>query len=473
MTMLLHTCIAIAASSAVAESTPIPTVAPTTAGPTLAPTPPPVTDGYASMMLLGGTAFIMTIFCMASAHLKFIQSHTWSLLTAAVSIFVAVSWNTVVNYVVNTVLKIDNTADPPTFASIASSTIQILVYWTIALCVFFVFKSSVLRLKGYGTIAGHIMGFASIHLWNQVCHLSPFRNSAWWIVPVVFLIYLAVTAVILLTFRTAVHLIEKALNVKEEDCDRLHDQSLDTANDFSSLGAAFLVATWVKYLVFGQLDPAMADPVGPRESKQVWLLLIVGFLFGLVGAGLTAAAHAIKKSARCLDIFSTVFHTAASMLILDAFYWHFLPKAPTELLGKLMVAFILSELVAFGVTGMGVAAHACGNVPGALRGILTGLGLVLGSSWEKTFDASIDSLDQFGLGDAQKTLISFSLVAVVFPAWLVYILPKGDDDLKKEYKGKSPPIWAVCCDAKFCEDDEDELEQYARGDLDDVEDDLS
>lgn len=67
-----------------------------------------------------------------------------------------------------------------------------------------------------------------------------------------------------------------------------------------------------------------------------------------------------------------------------------------------------------------------------LKGMMTATSLMVGMGWEKTFDACMDGLADYMVGsESDSRHIELFLFVLVFPAWVVYILVKTDDDLKK------------------------------------------
>jgi hypothetical protein len=244
--------------------------------------------------------------------------------------------------------------------------------------------------------------------------------------------------------------------VSKEDQDRWHEQSADTGTDFFCLGTAFLITTWIKFLIYGQLDPALTDATTQRDGTQTWWLFAVSMLFFILSAVGTKVAHA-KGGGMAWDVFCTVCATVAAMTLLDVWNWWCLAKAYAPLLGHLQIACDLTLISVVGVLIVAFLDRKCGVNKRALRGAFTGLALCVGSSWEKTFDAALDGLgDSFGIVKMRKTLVTLSLIVIVFPAWMVYILTKSDADLKKIYATNSPPVWAVCCDYDPCEEDDDD-----------------
>lgn len=68
------------------------------------------------------------------------------------------------------------------------------------------------------------------------------------------------------------------------------------------------------------------------------------------------------------------------------------------------------------------------EVDQALRGMITGLGMLVGFSWERCFDASVGGLARyevlFGMSPpVNRVLLASFLALMVLPAWKWYILP--------------------------------------------------
>jgi len=81
---------------------------------------------------------------------------------------------------------------------------------------------------------------------------------------------------------------------------------------------------------------------------------------------------------------------------------------------------------------------------GALRSIISGVGLVIGLSWEKSFALAIGAI---AIKARQplwfRDLFDFALVVVVLPAWCLYIIPLAHTELIVEQvaseQGNRPP----------------------------------
>jgi len=142
----------------------------------------------------------------------------------------------------------------------------------------------------------------------------------------------------------------------------------------------------------------------------------------------------------------------ASFCMLDALSWSVLPGAPSEVASKLAVCIEISMIAMIVVVIVAIVDLFAKEAQLALKGAYVGLGLAVGVSWEKTFDAAVDGLDAFGFNEPRKALISFFLLAIVFPAWMLHMLTKSDPELRKIYQKNPPPLWGVCCDWDPCQE---------------------
>jgi hypothetical protein len=98
----------------------------------------------------------------------------------------------------------------------------------------------------------------------------------------------------------------------------------------------------------------------------------------------------------------------------------------------------------------------------AMRGVNNAISLAMGLSWEKVFDGGSDGLGEFmpagNDNSTLQTVVKLGFVLIVFPAWMVYMLPNADDDIKAAMadvlaKGNLP------CSA--CWNDEDLYDEHS------------
>merc|ERR1712070_1090146 len=99
------------------------------------------------------------------------------------------------------------------------------------------------------------------------------------------------------------------------------------------------------------------------------------------------------------------------------------------MIGKLMVAMTWSFIFIVAVFAFSVGLQfSSGSFKTLLRGEFTAVGIAVGLSWEHLFDTSLEgiaeSVDEGLYAKVWMACFTFLLAAIVFPAWVVYILPR-------------------------------------------------
>merc|ERR1719238_794750 len=85
----------------------------------------------------------------------------------------------------------------------------------------------------------------------------------------------------------------------------------------------------------------------------------------------------------------------------------------------------------------------------ALDALVTAIGLLIGLCWEQTFDVAVETIVEMHhdkgiiFQDCVLFGMSLCLVLVVLPAWMVYILPKTDEELQKLVPPLTP-VTIIC-----------------------------
>lgn len=256
--------------------------------------------------------------------------------------------------------------------------------------------------------------------------------------------------------------------IDDEDMDRWHDQSLDSGNEFFALCLGFLLTMFLRCLITGAF-PSVDGELGGVESASVWWLVFAGLIVLLLAAGAKYALHGMHKAekkknqkegstmaSKSVELLSSSLSNAAAFSFVFAGMWLVGNNESVEVLALVLNAFLLSfSGICFVLASSMV--HKLGALKRTLKGIFTAISLAVGYSWEKTFDGAMDGLSDLdwfsGSADKAKTLKFFftlGLILLAFPAWMVYIMPKDNDDVKKALKSAlakgSLPCRAVCCD---------------------------
>jgi len=103
----------------------------------------------------------------------------------------------------------------------------------------------------------------------------------------------------------------------------------------------------------------------------------------------------------------------------------------------------------------------------ALRGMISGLGLLVGFSWERCFDASVEGLaSHHYMGNLPPALNRMALAVVlaimVLPAWKWYILPMLHREDEEEHSSESQEPHLPCLLDRLGSLDEDKLDGGAK-----------
>lgn len=428
--------------------------------------------GESALLLVGSIAFVMVLFYLVNSHVKTIVSHTWSMINLSVSIFSAVVSYNVVSKLIE--LGLETVDGSP--GRILSRFLQLFGWWILVAGLLFCARDSPLHLLSHGTIGGHILGFAAIYLFGDICLSEFFKTSPWMVLLVIPIAWVT----IVLLFSTTIICRTAIKDDEDGGIDAWHDQSKDTGTDFLSMATAFLIVFFFRWLLIDPDGPPTIDgELGLAPSKGIYLLLL-STLFLFLSAIVAAAHHHIP--AFFMDFISTTVATSAAFLLIFGYMWR-VGETGSELFSQFKVAMLISiYAVAFLLLVVLFKTHCMrenlkGGLGGAFDPIWTGIGLAVGLSWEKVFDASMDGFSDYVSkqeGGNEKgakiieILFMVVVILVVVPAWQVYILPKADDGLQKKMSNAlsqgSLPLRAFCCDEDLyddydgIEDDEEEEE---------------
>lgn len=428
------------------------------------------------VFLLGGITFIMGIFYFVHARSPVIRRSTWTMLNLAVSIFLAVLYNSFWDKITQRMKGVnEESAHHAQHEPIYPLVIELLVWWiSFAFVGLYYSRKVLLQLKGWGIIGGHIIGFAAINLFGNIAQMDAFRASPWGTLLVV-LIFLVVMSVLLFASNVFANYIGKQL--EEEEAEQWHEQSEETAMDFVCLCGGFLISLWIRFLILGHVPPVHGSHAVASDSEvfqlcaaSVTLLVlcaVVSVFHHSFGRAKTLAAAVTNFVAHCLS-------NAAAYCLLFTLTWNFSGSLGHTLMSKAVVAFASSVVTMLFIVVVSLPVHFTETDATSLRGVFSGLSLCVGLSWEHAFNGSIEELtealeDQLPYADKQWTIIGFTavLVLITFPAWMAYILPKGDEHVAHKYKGKRFPwyaAWLVDADSDL-ECLEEDPEQSGQGDL--------
>lgn len=432
---------------------------------------------FEPIILLGGIGFIFSMYYMVNSHLPGVAAQTWSMISTSVSIFAAVMTYNCVKTLSLMVFSLKEAAGNESDAAyhavtgkhVLASTFGLVMWWLVVVTMLFVQRMSKLRLVAWGTIGGHILGFAAIDLYGAtiamatIFHDSPSKHL------LVLLIYVVTVPLFVAPLRFLIVLILKFVHVPEKAVDRFHDQCKDTATDFFCMGASFIVCLtcrgYIQYSRTGKAADALTSSV-THAPHETGLLIVCGLVFLALG-GSCRAVHAKKSEGalgNLMDVLATTLSLSSAWCLLDAANWFFMHRFEKAIMAKLCVAMVFSLVFIVAVGALSrLLSNAHGSMKQVLRGEFLAISLAVGLGWEKLFDTALEGAGEFVEDPIKKKLfvsfITLALVAVVFPAWTVYMLPKHDPELREEYGTETLRPFQACTDCEGVDEEELEMEE--------------
>lgn len=423
--------------------------------------------GEMSALLFGAVAFVMVIFYLVNSRAKLIRETTWDVINLSVSIFVAVLSYNVVSRLINLAGGLKEEEEGT--ALLTCKFLQLIGWWLFVVIVLFIMKDNLLQSKAHGTIGGHILGFAAISAFGNLAQSGWFNESPWRVL-LVLLIYFVVFTMLFFSSYVVRVIFEKVAPDDEDGMDTWHDQVKDTGTDFFSMGTAFLIVFFIRWKLHDDKIVTIDGELGVATDKA-WILIGLGWIFVIIAGLVHVGHHYVPHGA--MDYVSTTTSITAAFLLIFGYMWKLGDAGHSELSGQVSVVVTLCAIaVCFILLVTWVKNY---NIPRKiLKAGHTAMALAVGLGWEKVFDKAMDGFaekisSKATPGREQLTVIflTAALICVVFPGWMLYILPKVDDDIQKKYKkalADGPfPLSACCCSAdldddNYDADEDDELE---------------
>lgn len=327
-------------------------------------------------------------------------------------------------------------------------------------------------------LMGHVTGFAAVNAWGFLQQAVP--RTFWCCAAVPPLSFLGISWVYKAT-RYVRH--KKTFADGEEDEYEVvwGEHVAETEDEVISLAVSFLAVQMLRFCISGHLP----DASGVDKPWQEWhsnfqcaLLLLAGVIAG--GADVARLLHERShnvnftrvassdskvstspvSSARAGGWFQKISAMTFAFSLLFAAEWWISSNFDLDGSLKAVVSALLVTFAAFififGIDKVADMHFEDAELDQALRLIISALGMLVGFSWERCFDAALGGLSTRGQGDGYEganaamsrhhlglgsvppavcnLLMAVGLAVLVLPAWKWYILPSlhnhGHDDSK-------------------------------------------
>eukprot|EP00929_Paragymnodinium_shiwhaense_P068255 TRINITY_DN34307_c0_g1_i1.p1 TRINITY_DN34307_c0_g1~~TRINITY_DN34307_c0_g1_i1.p1 ORF type:complete len:515 (+),score=100.40 TRINITY_DN34307_c0_g1_i1:97-1641(+) len=384
---------------------------------------------------------VMFTFYFVKAPAPIVVENTWSMISAGASIFCAVLANDISHDILQKAFDLPE-GDEPTTGKLVSSGALWVGWWLFAVMTLYKVMGSPLHLAAYGTILGHLLGFAGISFFGLLCLAMP---ELPWYSLVVYGIY-----VVSFLALFASGSITRMLPAAKEDLDRWHDQVKDTGTDFFCMTGSFILSFFVRYLIMDPERPTIDGSDSGLDSADVNILLTVGIVMIILAGAFAVVAHRFHIPDTMTDIVGSTLALLSAWCCLFGANWAMFNNGGATVLNRAYVASIFSTVAFFFIVLMAGLIDHCEAEKDILKGMFTAVSLTVGMGWEKTFDACMDGLGDYLGDDNSATWIKLVIFGIVFPAWVIYILPQSNAKLKNI---PAQHFWVCCPCAEVVEED--------------------
>mmetsp|Transcript_20377 Transcript_20377/g.51958 ORF Transcript_20377/g.51958 Transcript_20377/m.51958 type:complete len:576 (+) Transcript_20377:43-1770(+) len=433
--------------------------------------PKPSVQGVTvSVMLLGFVGFIMALYYLVNWFDEDIRLYTWKMISATLSIFLAVlsfsAFEKAIHYYLDErftqiLVNVDGC-----IGHLLVGLLLFLLLGGLAQVILHITRTDLPSLVAHGSIWGHICGFAAIHAFFALESSSPF-NESWMNMAMIIPIFLIVSFILVVAGKKLRSRVAEMDGVDDDTEERWYHHCEECENDTICLALSFLMCAVIRYMISGSM-PSSHGSLGGRTRKEGLEMLGVGFGFALLTVLSTAVVRQVTKTygeeaknkqrmALILQNFSAMGMSWQLYFGGQWLFYYYLPHVgPVS--GKLIEALIFSLICMACILILDyVHDHAAEVNANALdaRGILDAHmkamhaliqagGVFVGISWESSFVSSLSTIAEYTTYPATTSnIIAACLVIVVYPAWRLYILPHADEHVKERYGGKKPPISAL------------------------------
>jgi len=402
------------------------------------------TNAGISIMLLGSVAFMMGLFYLVNHPDADMVKYSWQVISSTISIFSAVLLFQAVNGLVEATFLEDASEG----FELAVSIVHFLLWFCLLQYALAYFSGALekgeqekgkeaeekaeLQLKSYAILLGHITGFAAINAFGV------FQQQVPKTVVCTFMVAPLAWVVVFILSQVMDHVrdsVARGDDGKVDKSEELWDEvTEETEDDVIGLAVSFLVVQTLRLLVGGTLPNAEGEESEEGSSShsnwQVLMLVVIGTSFVLVEV--LRMLYIKFEFPRLTPQMRNIVIMSFSWCIFFATDWwlsyniftqnHGMTKEVVVALTVTAIAmteiFLLDKFADLPVTGS--------HVDAIIRAVVRALGILIGFSWEKSFDTAVVEVSGFVkvLPDhLVKLVLAVLLVLLVVPAWRLYILP--------------------------------------------------
>jgi len=405
-----------------------------------------------SVMLMGSIGFQMLMFYLVNWPDRDIQRYSWRVISQTISIFCAVllfqGCNGLVeeHFIKGSSPQMEVIVDMSQMLFWLTCMQIVLAITSGALSEFFGAEPNMekveLNVKSWSVLFSHVAGFATINAWGslQQEYLRDSASKALLIVPVGCIGLLIIYHFFDIIRERISHMDDGEKDEYEEKWD---EETEEAENDVAGLSLSFLTVQALRFGISGVLPnqegiEIWSDAIS-HTSRQCHLLMGCGVGFFCLSLAVLNSERLLEETSsrvqRMIEILNNYFTFGLSWCLFYGVRWAISATQFTDENALLMVSIalflsVVSFLTIF-ILDKVEDNHLFGEdseiAEGATEKMISGLGILIGFSWEQSFDTAVDVVSE-GLKQEcppliSKMVMSVILVLIVFPAWRIYILP--------------------------------------------------
>eukprot|EP00931_Biecheleriopsis_adriatica_P106276 TRINITY_DN80759_c0_g1_i1.p1 TRINITY_DN80759_c0_g1~~TRINITY_DN80759_c0_g1_i1.p1 ORF type:complete len:601 (+),score=139.03 TRINITY_DN80759_c0_g1_i1:31-1833(+) len=300
------------------------------------------------------------------------------------------------------------------------------------------------RTKCWATLFAHLAGFAMISAGGDLQHAPCFVGS-----PAMSWVAVAISAGFLLLLFS----ISEAFRPSPEGCDEEEaetrelwaEEAKEAEDDLFSLSISFLCVGALKFTITGVLPTKLGNEPG-EEFNGPEIRALYGA--GLVSCVLMVLCILPGSSTRLSDLAVGTCSMSFAWCTLFGTRWLFEATqalsarqlGPRTIEGRVLLAMALSAFSCFVIIVLDKIEDSLTDnksLSKIVKNIITGLSILVGFSWEHSFDGAVEAVASLWEDPLLIKVIGTILIAlIVIPAWRRYVLQKVVD-LMKDQKERS------------------------------------
>jgi len=397
--------------------------------------------------LLGAICFQMSLFYLTNHSDADMRRYTYEVISATISIFCAVLLFQSVNGLLEATLFEGLTHDEELLIDGAH-----MLFWYVALQITLAVTSGALNeytgqpnpdeevveanMKCFAVLLAHITGFASINFWSGVQQTEVFKSTA-----LMSFLTLPISALGQLCLQKLSKHARRRIALGDDgeidQYERMWDEeTIESENDVMGLTLSFQTVQAIRFAIGGALPKQEGGEewavLTGHSGNQARLLLFVGLVFAALVFGLLMSLQdsMSKKTRRFLALTITTLSMAFAWSTFFAYDWYlgsfkFVGEEDAMVLA-LTLANLLSVLAFLAIRILDKLADNTEDAKfnDSVKQIITAIGILVGFSWEQTFDLATECLaSRTNHGPLVKLGLAVFCAVILVPAWRWWILP--------------------------------------------------